>query len=78
MNPTSGVKTSEFWVTVGSVLPLILNLIPPQYAPYVAAVGGVYTIARTLLKAVQAQGYAKNVPDLPSIPVQSQSQGEQK
>lgn len=67
MNPTSGFKSSEFLTTIGTMVALGSNLIPPQYAPIVAAVGGVYVAARTLLKAVHAMGYAKNVPDLPEV-----------
>lgn len=65
--PKAGFKSSELYATIATALPIALGLIPPQYAPIVAAVSGVYVAARTLLKAVHAMGYAKQVPDLPNL-----------
>lgn len=65
--PAPGYKSTELWTTIATVVPIALGLIPPQYAPIVAAVSGVYVAARTLLKAVHAMGYAKAVPDLPNV-----------
>lgn len=66
--PVTGYKSSELAVTVATAVPLILGLVPPNYAPLVAAIGGVYVAARTLLKVVHALGYAKALPDLPQLP----------
>lgn len=65
--PQPGYKSTELWTTVATVVPIAMGLIPPQYAPIVAAVSGVYVAARTLLKAVHAMGYAKSLPDLPNV-----------
>lgn len=66
--PSSGYKSTEFGTMVVTMLALASGAIPAQYAPMVAAVGGVYMACRTLLKAAHALGYAKSVPDLPSLP----------
>lgn len=68
--PTPGYKSSELAVTVASIVPIAMGLIPPAYAPLVAGVAGVYVAARTLLKVVHALGYAKKLPDLPAIPLE--------
>lgn len=62
---TPGYKSSEFITTVGTMVSIASGLVPPQYAPIVAGIGGVYVAARTLLKIVHSMGYAKNIPDLP-------------
>lgn len=66
--PVKGFLSSEFVVTVFAVVSMASHAIPIQYAPLVAAVVGVYTAARTLLKVVHAFGWAKALPDLPAIP----------
>lgn len=63
--PTSGFKSSEFLTMVGTLVSIGGNFIPPQYAPMVAGVAGVYIAARTLLKTIHAMGYAQAIPDLP-------------
>lgn len=65
--PQPGYKSTELYATIATVVPIAMGLIPPQYAPIVAAVSGVYVAARTLLKAVHAMGYAKSLPDLPNV-----------
>ena len=66
--PAKGYSTTEFGVTVVSLLGMASGLIPQQYVPLVAAVAGVYVACRTLLKAAHALGYAKSIPDLPALP----------
>lgn len=65
VTPKSGFVSSEFFVTVGTMITLITPGIPHQYQPIMAALGGIYVAARTLLKAVHAAGFAKSIPDLP-------------
>jgi hypothetical protein len=66
--PVAGFKSTELWVSVGSVVAFALGQVPQQYAPLVAAIVGVYSAGRTLLKVVHAMGYAKQIPDLPAAP----------
>lgn len=73
--PVTGFKSSELAVTVATAIPLVLGCVPANYAPLVAAVGGVYVAARTLLKVVHALGYAKALPDLPQLPPVQGSDG---
>ncbi len=66
--PARGYTTTEFGVTIASLLGMASGLIPQQYVPLVAGVAGVYVACRTLLKAAHALGYAKSIPDLPALP----------
>lgn len=66
--PAPGFKSSEFLATIAAIVALGAGAIPPQYAPLVASVVGVYVACRTLLKAAHALGYAKQIPDLPALP----------
>lgn len=66
--PTMGFISSEFAATLLTMATLIVPGIPTKYLPLVIAVSGIYTAARTVLKAVHVLGYAKAVPDLPAIP----------
>lgn len=70
--PVSGFKSSELAVTVATALPIVLGYVPASYAPLLAALGGVYVAARTLLKVVHALGYARSIPDLPQVEVPSE------
>lgn len=65
--PNPGFKSTELYTTLATAITIGAGLVPPQYAPIVAAISGVYVAARTLLKAVHAMGYAKKLPDLPQI-----------
>ena len=69
--PAIGFISSEFAVTAVTLLGLLLQAVPQQYAPLVAAVAGVYVAARTLLKAVHTLGYVRSIPDLPALPAGS-------
>lgn len=66
--PAAGFKSTEFTSTVVAVVAIAAGLVPPQYAPIVASLIGVYAACRTVLKAVHALGYAKAIPDLPAAP----------
>lgn len=66
--PAKGYATTEFGVTIVSLLGMASGFIPQQYVPLVAAVSGVYVACRTLLKAAHALGYVKSIPDLPALP----------
>ena len=70
--PVSGFISSEFAATLLTMVSLVIPGIPDKYLPFVIAVSGMYTAARTVLKAVHALGYAPKVPDLPAIPPQLQ------
>lgn len=63
--PAAGFKSTEFYTTIGTIVGIASGLVPPQYTWIVAALSGVYTVARTAIKAAHAAGMAKNVPDLP-------------
>lgn len=66
--PTIGFKSSEFATTLGVIAAISSGHVPANYVPVIAAVAGVYAACRTLLKAVHALGYLKNVADLPDLP----------
>lgn len=68
VKPSMGFISSEFAGTLLTMAALIVPGIPEKYLPLVIAVSGIYTAARTVLKAVHVLGYAKAVPDLPAIP----------
>ena len=72
-NPEPGFKTTEFLTTIVTMASIAGGLVPPQYTTVVAAIGGVYIAARTLLKAVHALGYADKIPDLPTLPNQGET-----
>jgi len=63
--PTAGFKTTEFYTTAATIIGIASGLVPPQYTWIVAALSGVYTVARTAIKAAHAAGMAKQIPDLP-------------
>ncbi len=65
--PVAGFKTTEFYTTAATIIGIASGLVPPQYAWIVAALSGVYTVARTAIKAAHAAGMAKQIPDLPSV-----------
>lgn len=65
--PAPGFKSTEFISTIGTALAIAAGVVPPQYAPIVASLVGAYAGFRTVLKAVHAMGYAKAIPDLPSL-----------
>lgn len=69
--PAPGYQSTEFGTMVVTMLALASGAIPAQYATIVAAIGGVYMACRTLLKAAHALGYAKQIPDLPTLPAGS-------
>ena len=66
--PKAGWQSTELYVTLVTMAQLAIPAIPEQYHALIAAVGGVYVAARTLLKVVHTLGYAKGVPDLPALP----------
>lgn len=66
--PKAGWQSSEFILTVLTVVGMVADKIPAQYAPYVSIGVTVYTAARTILKMLHANGMAKQVPDLPQLP----------
>lgn len=66
--PKPGWQSSELYVTIVTMAQLAIPAIPEQYHTLIAAVGGVYVAARTLLKAAHSLGYANSVPDLPALP----------
>lgn len=68
--PTSGFKSSEFSAIVATAVAIGSGHVPPDLQPLVAALVGLYVAARTVLKAVHALGYAKQVPDLPDVNLQ--------
>lgn len=63
----SGFFSSEFWLTVLTVGGLLLDKIPPQYAPYVTIASAVYAAGRSIVKSLHAAGLAKQIPDLPDL-----------
>lgn len=67
--PKQGALSTEFGATIVTGVALALGAVPPQYGPIVAGLVGVYVACRTLLKAAHVLGYAKQVPDLPDLPV---------
>lgn len=79
--PAAGFKSTEFATMLATLVALAVGAVPPQYAPLVAGVAGVYMACRTLLKAAHALGYAKQIPDLPAVgttinlPTQAPPQG---
>jgi hypothetical protein len=68
VGPAIGFKSSEFAATVATAVAIGSGHVPANYVPLVAALVGLYTAARTLLKVVHALGYAKKLPDLPQLP----------
>jgi hypothetical protein len=62
-----GYKTTEFWTTlVAGIVPYFLTAVPPQYSAIAsAALAGVYTIGRSVVKYKQAEGKWSSV-QLPS------------
>lgn len=50
--PKSGLKTTEFWVTIGAMaVPQLVESLPPTWRAVLStAAGAVYAIARTLAK----------------------------
>ena len=66
--PKSGFMSSEFAMTMLTIVGLAIPGIPQQYHPLMMAMAGVYVAARTLLKSVHALGYAQSIPDLPALP----------
>lgn len=69
--PAIGFKSSEFAATVAAAVAIGSGHIPPNYVPVFTALVGLYVAARTLLKAVHALGYAKQLPDLPQLPTEN-------
>jgi hypothetical protein len=70
--PSSGLVSTEFWVTAPvvatSLFSSVAGLIPPPWGLIIAAVaGGIYTAARSALKIAHASGKATAVPDLPDV-----------
>lgn len=56
-NTTPGWKTTEFWLNVatqiGTLWGAISGFIPPKYAAIISTAGiAIYTVARTILKAI--------------------------
>lgn len=68
--PKTGFASSEFTTTVAAAVAIASGHIPANYLPLFTAVTGLYVAARTVLKAVHALGYAKQVPDLPDVNLQ--------
>lgn len=68
--PKIGYASSEFATTVAAAVAIASGHIPANYLPLFTAVTGLYVAARTVLKAVHALGYAKQVPDLPDVNLQ--------
>lgn len=67
VSPKSGFQSSEFASVVATAVAIGSGHVPANYQPLLIAIVGVYTACRTLLKAVHALGYAKQVPDLPDV-----------
>lgn len=65
---TPGYKTSEFMLTVATILANVIGLIPAQYSMEATILVGVYTALRTFLKLAHAEGVVMDVPDLPALP----------
>ena len=63
----AGWQTTEFWMTVASLIGLASQVVPQKYAPYVAIVASVYAAGRTLVKSLHQVGLAKQLPDLPPV-----------
>ncbi|MCC7546172.1 MAG: hypothetical protein IT532_00230 [Burkholderiales bacterium] len=69
----SGIVTTEFWVTLLTVLAslwgLVEGLLPPETAALVSGIVSViYTAARAWVKAQHALGELPQVPPLPEVP----------
>lgn len=63
--PATGFRSSELAGLVAAAAAIGSGQIPPNLAPYVATLAGIYAICRTLLKLAHLWGYAKGIPDLP-------------
>ena len=75
--PSPGYKSSELFTILAAAGGISSGQIPANLAPYVAALVGIYSICRTVLKIAHAWGYAKTVPDLPENPAPLPQEGKQ-